>query len=194
MPSLQKECIKTWFDYCDHYEIKKWDINNIPNDTFLKTLIKRKQYAFASDYLRLKILYEEGGVYLDCDIELIKPIDKLIHLNSFLCEESPGRINNAACGTVPQNEFFLDCLNLMVESFDRNIIVYSPEVTTATFKKNTSNITLLSQDTFYPYNPYNSDVKQLMYKDITTNTLGIHHFSKSWKLTLIQRILRKIKK
>ena len=36
-----------------------------------------KKYAFVSDVFRTEILYNEGGIYLDVDVELIKPIEDI---------------------------------------------------------------------------------------------------------------------
>ena len=41
-------------------------------------LTRLPKWAFVSDYARLKIIYENGGIYLDTDVELIKDVTPLV--------------------------------------------------------------------------------------------------------------------
>ncbi len=61
----------------------------------LGMLIIQKKWAFVSDYARLDIIFNEGGIYLDTDVELIKTLDDLLHYNCFLAieNENAGLIN-----------------------------------------------------------------------------------------------------
>ena len=45
---------------------------------FVRQAIEAKKWAFATDYIRLKVVYEYGGIYMDTDVELIKPLDSLL--------------------------------------------------------------------------------------------------------------------
>ena len=78
-----KHCIESWKKYMPDYEIIEWNEDNFPmdyNDFFVKAYENRK-WAFASDVVRLYALYTEGGIYMDTDVEVYKPLDE------FLCEE-----------------------------------------------------------------------------------------------------------
>ena len=84
MPDKDLENIESWKKFCPDYEIIRWDesnydVNKIP---YIKEAYECKKYAFVSDYARLDIIYHEGGIYLDTDVEIIKNIDFLfiIHL------------------------------------------------------------------------------------------------------------------
>ena len=46
--------------------------------------MSKKKWAFVSDYARLKIVYEQGGIYMDVDVELIKPLDELTELDGYM--------------------------------------------------------------------------------------------------------------
>lgn len=191
MPALQWACLSSWRKHCPDYEIVKWDESNIPNNHFVKNLIKKKHYAFASDYIRLHVLSEFGGVYLDTDIELIKNIDSVLDNSVFVCEESPGRLSNGVSGCVAGTGFFRQCMNYMIESFERRkIILYSPEVTTNVYKLYPEEVRVYEQSVFFPYNPYTSEIKNLMIKDINESTLGVHHFAKTWRLSYFERLKR----
>lgn len=80
LPKITEKCIESWNKYCPDYEIKRWDETNLDIDKykFAKDAYEAKKFAFASDVFRTDILYKEGGIYLDVDVELVKPIDDLI--------------------------------------------------------------------------------------------------------------------
>ncbi|AHK22165.1 glycosyltransferase family 32 protein [Candidatus Hepatoplasma crinochetorum] len=85
IPASQKKIMNKTISLNSEFSIKIWDLNNI-NDLnikskYFKKAITEKKWAFASDYLRAKILYEYGGVYIDIDLY---PLKKLIE---FLEEE-----------------------------------------------------------------------------------------------------------
>lgn len=80
MPELAQKCIDSWHKYMPDWEYKLWnednfDVNSVP---YVKEAYEARKYAFVSDYVRLKALYEEGGVYLDTDVEAFKPLDDLM--------------------------------------------------------------------------------------------------------------------
>ena len=97
---LVKRCIESWRIKLPEYEIIEWneknfDFNN--SNTYVKQALKRKRWAFVTDYMRLKILYDHGGIYLDTDVEVIKSFDTLLNDNSFIGLESFDTI----CTAVP---------------------------------------------------------------------------------------------
>ena len=57
---------------------------------FVKEAYEAKKWAFVSDFARLKIIYEEGGIYLDTDVEILKSFDTLLANKCFLGEETSG--------------------------------------------------------------------------------------------------------
>ena len=68
--------IETWTKYHPDYEVVRWDesnfdINDVPE--YIKSATKDGCYAILSDYARAKILYENGGWYLDTDVEVLQP-------------------------------------------------------------------------------------------------------------------------
>ena len=76
---LINKCIDTWKKYLKDYEIIEWNEENFNIDmsNFTKEAYEDKNWAFVSDYCRIWVLYNYGGVYLDTDIEVLKPIDDL---------------------------------------------------------------------------------------------------------------------
>ncbi len=85
MPQLALDCIASWHKYMPDWNYKLWnednfDVNAIP---YTAEAYTAKRFAFVTDYVRLYALMTEGGVYLDTDVEILKPLDDLMHLKAF---------------------------------------------------------------------------------------------------------------
>ena len=84
-PELVLKCIASWEKYLPDYEIKEWNENNfdINSNIYCKEAYERKKYAFVSDYVRLYAVYNEGGIYFDTDLEVIKNMDVFLNNKAF---------------------------------------------------------------------------------------------------------------
>ena len=84
-PSMLK-CIESWKRFCPDYEIKEWNEDNFDVECipFVKAAYDAKKWAFVSDYARLRIIWEKGGIYLDTDVELLKSLDDLLVLDAYM--------------------------------------------------------------------------------------------------------------
>ena len=84
LPEMAKHCIASWKKYCPDYEIKEWNEDNFDINCcdYVSEAYKAGKWAFVSDYARLKIIYENGGVYLDTDVEAVNTLDNVLD-NSF---------------------------------------------------------------------------------------------------------------
>ena len=85
LPELAQKCIASWKKYCPDYEIIEWNETNydITKNNYMNQAYENKRWGFVPDYARLDIIYTHGGIYLDTDVELIKPIDELLTLKAF---------------------------------------------------------------------------------------------------------------
>ena len=92
MPKLAKKCIKSWKKYCPDYEIICHNEDNFDcfQNRYMSEAYQAKKWAFVSDYARLKIIYDNGGIYLDTDVEIIKPIDDLLRNKGFMGFDEKG--------------------------------------------------------------------------------------------------------
>ena len=86
------KCLKSWKKYCPDYEIVRWDESNtnLNENAYIEEAYKAKKWAFVTDYVRLNVLYKYGGIYMDTDVELIKPIDDFVIEKAFTGFESNG--------------------------------------------------------------------------------------------------------
>ena len=74
LPIEVKKCIASWRKMCPDYEIIRWDESNfdVGQHPFVREAYKAKVWAFVSDYARLKVVYDNGGIYLDTDVETLR--------------------------------------------------------------------------------------------------------------------------
>ncbi len=85
MPQLAQDCIASWHRHMPDWEYKLWnednfDVNCTP---YTSEAYSAKKYAFVTDYVRLYALMTEGGVYMDTDVEVLKPLDNLLENSAF---------------------------------------------------------------------------------------------------------------
>lgn len=80
LPEQYKKYMESWKEYCPDYEIVEWNENNfdVTKNQYCYEAYQASKWAFVSDYARLKIIYENGGIYLDTDVELIKDVTPLV--------------------------------------------------------------------------------------------------------------------
>jgi len=77
-PPIVTKCIESWKRFCPGWEIREWGDDSLAviGNRYLREAVEHRKWAFAADYLRLKILNDHGGFYLDTDLELLKPIEE----------------------------------------------------------------------------------------------------------------------
>ena len=90
MPDLAEKCIGSWKKYLPDYELKLWneDTFDLNINQYAKEAYEARKFAFVTDFVRLWALYNEGGIYMDTDVEVLKPFDDLLHLSAFSGYES----------------------------------------------------------------------------------------------------------
>lgn len=185
-----KSCIESWKKYLPEYQIIEWNERNIDiaslkkENKFFKECYDRKLWAYVADYLRVKILYEEGGIYLDTDIEIIKDISPLLENDLFLGFENKNEINMAIVGTVVNHKIFQRMLEFYSNEIWRSELYVITNILTKILKEEygenldlkKEKITIYPREYFYPYGP-NEEFKE---ECITSNTYAIHWWGKSW--------------
>lgn len=123
MPDKLKKCMESWKKYMPDWEIKEWNEDNFPinYNKFTQKSYEAKKYAFTSDVVRLYALYTEGGVYLDTDVEVYKPLDDFLNEKGFTGFED---INYPVCATMGA-EAGNPVIKAMLDAYkDREFILY----------------------------------------------------------------------
>lgn len=100
-----KHCIESWKKYLPDYEIIEWNEDNfdINYNDFTKSAYENKKWAFVSDVARLWVLYNEGGIYMDTDVEVYKPLDEFLNEEGFTGFEDVHYPVTATLGAVKGN-------------------------------------------------------------------------------------------
>ena len=198
-PLGEKElaCIESWKKYLPGYEIKRWDEANwdVRCCDYVSEAYDAKKWAFVSDYARLDILYREGGLYFDTDVELIRPIDDILGRGPFMGFETDF---GTASGTVAPGLGLaanpgLGLYEAILASYEGGHFVKTDgTLDTMTIVTRTTKVLLehgmklepgiqeVKGVTIYPAEFFNP--KDMLTGDvhITENTRSIHHFSMSW--------------
>ena len=200
-----KKCLKSWKKYMPDYEIVEWNEENfdINQNDYIKEAYSVKKYAFVSDYARLKIIYDNGGIYLDTDVELLKPIPKEALENGYFAKEKCNTINTGLGFAAPRNNKILQKLmesynndHFLKENGNINLLTCVSRATRDLKKigyvinsklKEIEKIKVYEPDFFCGY-----DLDSNHYL-ITNNTISVHHYSATW-LPKNKRIKKKIKR
>ena len=202
---LIEKCIESWKKFCPDYEIKEWNEENfdVSMNDYVKEAYEAQKWAFISDYARLWIIYNYGGIYLDVDVELIKSLDIILDNSCFFaCENEDFIATGLGFGAKKSNNI----IKSMMEDYEN--IHFKKEngqydLTTCPVKntrilRQEYNITekfdkviSLADAKIYPkeyFCPLNYETGKL---NITDKTIGIHLYNASW-MTSKNKINRKI--
>ena len=193
IPKLAKKCIASWEKYMPDYEIKLWSEKNVDLEecAFIKEAYENKKWAFVADYVRTKVLYEQGGIYMDTDMELTKSLEPLMTEDFIIGVEDSGYI---AAGLIvvknKKNKYVKRMLDFyQSKSFNEIEDLFEisiPKVLTNIFKddvdlKDTTKIIKLDKElAIYPreyFYPLSYDRKNNIF---TENTYSIHYYDASW--------------
>lgn len=187
-PKLAEKCIASWKKYCPDYELIEWNEDNfdVNMNGYTQMCIAEKKYAFLSDYVRLVVVAQHGGVYFDTDVELIKPIDALMESEAFFCFETPEYVaSGLGFGSVAHGT----AIEAMLREYD--FLLDGTQGTRGCPRLNTSaleklglrrdgQMQLVAGARVLPVeymNPYESATGRL---NQTPNTVSIHWYSASW--------------
>ena len=85
LPALGTNCIESWKRILPEYEIVCWNEDNfdVNSNKYVREAYEARKYAFVSDYVRLYAMYTFGGIYMDTDVEVIRPLDSFLECQAF---------------------------------------------------------------------------------------------------------------
>jgi len=186
---------KSWKKYNPDYNFMLWDENNIDFSTpHLKEVYGLKNWAHLANLVRLQVIYQYGGIYLDTDMLVIKSFDKLLDNQCFfgfqLRKHPTHWVNNAVIGATKNHWFIKKMIDYIIKTYDGSQMatLAGPVTVTTLLKKEglksysnkgvrVKDIFIYPVETFYPF-WYEERFKKSCIKE---NTLAIHFWKKRWK-------------
>lgn len=188
LPQDAIRCINSWKKVCPDYKIVQWNEKNfdVKINQYCLEAYRQKKWAFVSDVARLKIIYDNGGIYLDTDVELLKSLDNLLYYKGYMGMESTGSVNTGlGFGAEKHLPLLKELLNTYDNCmFDLENLVSCPVITTELLERlgfiSNGKIQDIADIRIFPveyFAPINLTTRK---KIITTNTYSIHHYSASW--------------
>lgn len=192
IPEKYLRWMDSWSKYCPDYEIKLWNEDNydVTKNKYMYEAYKAKKWGFVPDYARLDIIYNEGGVYFDTDVELIANIDDLLYQKGFAGFESDSYVafglGFGAVKGLPIIKELRDSYDSMsfIGADGSTSKIASPVYQTDVLKKHglvcngeyqtVADITLFPQKMFSPKSCGLRVIKTVPY------TKSIHHYDGSW--------------
>jgi mannosyltransferase OCH1-like enzyme len=192
LSALGKKCLASWEKYLPDYQIIRWDegnfeVNSVP---YTKESYQLKKYAFVSDYVRYKVLYDFGGIYMDTDVEVIKNLDEFLDNETFSGFEdqymvAPGLILGSVQGNllikdmveIYQYSHFVNLdntLNLKTGPQNLTELLLNRGLEQKDEYQKISGLSIYPKEYFCP----KSWISRKL--EITPNTFTIHHYEGTW--------------
>lgn len=192
-PKLAEKCIKSWKKFCPDYQIIEWneenfDVSAAPEYVFQAYAARR--WAFVTDYVRLKAMTEMGGIYMDTDVELVKPLMPFLAHDAFAGFETDASVQTgllACCPGFPLFQEFLQHYDSasFVKSDGTHDVTTNVSVLTSLCREHglvpNGKFQVVDGFAVYPkdvFCPVDFDTEQL---HRTRKTVAIHWFASSWK-------------
>ena len=192
-PKLIKKCIKSWQKYCSDYEIIEWNEDNYDlaaAPLYVRQAYEQKKWAFVSDYARLQIIYEHGGIYLDTDVELVGNMDKILDAKGFFAFENGKYVaTGLGFGGEKGSSLVKEMMDVYVSipfvrddgSFDTSPCPgRNTDVLVRHGLKQDDSLQIIDGHMIYPHDwfcPCSWATGEICK---TANTLGVHWFTSSW--------------
>lgn len=194
---IQEMCFASWRKHLPDYKFVLWNESNSDmQHPFVKFAYENKKFAFVADYIRLKAVYDYGGIYLDTDMFLLKNFDALLNHNFFIGAQDSELVSAGIFGGVKEHDYIKECLRYYEDPNPKEwqLRLAIPRTLTRAFEtyansdannfdtiKEVKGLTVYSPEYFYPL-PF--DVNKPFQKDFlkyaTNKTIAIHLWDGSW--------------
>ena len=213
-PDKAKKCIASWLAHCPDYELREWNEGNVSLEAcpkYVQDAYAAKKYAYVTDFVRLKVLHDCGGFYMDTDVELLKSLDPFLGDEGVIGFENDDFVNSgqmlAARAGHPVlvemmeryskidfyredgSMYLLGCPHVNTQALvNHGLVLNGREQTVAGFH-------VYPADWFNPLDSKTGELKK------TENTVSVHWYSMSWipgwkrvRVKLMRRVRKMLKK
>lgn len=208
LPHEVRKCIRSWEKYCPDYEIVRWDESNfnVKSHPFCKSAYEAKAWAFVSDYARLRVVFEHGGIYLDTDVEVLRSLDDLLENQCYIGVQQSGRLCTTGLGfgsaeASPVVHEMLSQYDELVFSWEAAKDLACPALNDRVIRAygykgdGMGDTELLGMVTVYPCRYFDPITPGDSENLLCSETYSIHHYSNSWGSTkdvLRRKLIRMI--
>lgn len=206
LPDAFQRYIDGWKRLCPEYEILRHDESNydVAKNAYMREAYEMQKWGFVSDCARLDIVYHEGGIYLDTDVELVKKPDALLGDRFFCAFQSMGEINTGlGFGSVKKHPF----LKELMDAYNGKRFVKEDgalDLTTCTyyqepvFKRrgfalngsyqNIGGAVVYPEEVLSPLHLWSGELA------LTDKTIAIHYYTSTWASEHLRRAVRELRK
>lgn len=193
---LFERCFNSWKTNLSEYTITEWNEANydVNKNDFTKRAYAEQKWAFLSDYARLDILFHQGGIYLDTDMEILKPLDRFLNDGLFVGMESDKHVNASIVGAEPKHWFLKEVLEeyeklteyktipiLITDVLKRYMTIDNNKIQTH------QDLVVYPSNYFYPF-AFDQKINPELVGD---DTYGIHWWDYTWG-SWRSRLLKKL--
>ncbi len=192
LPELAQKCIASWRKFCPDYEIIEWNESNFDINCcdYVKEAYAAKKWAFVSDVVRLYVLVNYGGIYMDTDVEVIRPLDDILQYEAVSGFESQTQIQTGLMACREGQALFYELLHeydnahFIKEDGLYDLTTNVTRITDICLKyglKQDNSFQIINGFALFPneyFCPKDFDTGILT---LTANSHTIHHFDTSWR-------------
>jgi len=191
IPEQNRKYMETWHKFCPDYEIIEWNESNYDflKHPYMRQAYEARKWGFVTDYARLDILYTHGGIYLDTDVEIIRPLEELLYNTAYSGFQYNMQVaTGLGFGCIPGLPIIKD----MRDDYDRLSFINSngnfiltacPQIQTDLLKRRgllqNGNFQIIEDMAVYPteyFSPF--DFRKIGY--VTAKTYSIHWYEGTW--------------
>ena len=191
-PDLINSCIRSWKKYCPDYEIIEWNEDNFDVNIcrYTHEAYEAGKWAFVSDFARLYVLYNYGGIYFDTDVEVLRPIDEFLTDSAFTGFESNDSPVTAVMGAKKNHPLFGQLLGyykdvpFINEDGSYNMLTNTHIITDVFLEKGikmNGRKQIIEGMTVYPQIYFCPNNFSRIFDKPSHKSYTIHHFDQSWK-------------
>ncbi|MDR1923278.1 MAG: hypothetical protein LBQ66_02795 [Planctomycetaceae bacterium] len=204
---MNLECIESWHKYLPDYQFVRWDESNSPIDAvpFVRRAYSEKMWAFVSDYVRIYALLNEGGIYMDTDMLLLKSLDPFLSHRAFAAFENLKELGVAIFGDERHHPFLSLCMDWYnSRKFNPYHPPRNPKVITKILRQKglskygrqqIFDVDLYQIEYFYSL-PFRNRMQRADYHEfVTPETVAVHLWNKTWapKDSIVSKVSRYLK-
>jgi hypothetical protein len=169
----------TWRKHHPGWRQRLWNDDDLVSLVPEEAIMRCRSDAERSDLLRYEILRRFGGIYVDTDVECLRPFDDLIRgVVAFAGYEQPGRAGTAVLGCIPGHPAFEEAAAEARETV--GLGAHSADATGPYFfsliAERHSDVTLYEQATFYPFLWDEQPPRNAVFP----RSYAVHHWALSW--------------